>query len=187
MGDGNKHMRVYIILEQSHVWGGAVRASIKAQTGVGDIEIVECRSSGDPVPGAGHTPARIASEKVNRLHARDLAVASGDEFCVIQDRAYLHAIKGYVGPKWTVTPQPGNFLAMRDYLVANPTVGAVSIVPIPGEHVDVGCCMWRVSVLAKLTLEGWTTGCACNAVKAELDAIGAGIVYLPGELRTTKI
>jgi hypothetical protein len=171
-------MNVYLILEETHQIPEPVKASILSQAGVGKVVIVECRSPGDPTPGAGHTPARKASELFNRLDARDKAKASGDEFCVIQDRAYKH--------------KPGNFQLGVEYLTQNPSCAAVSLVPHAPEeinHIDVGCCVWRISALSKLTLEGWAGHhiCACNAIRKKMESEGFSIVYLPGSFGATKI
>jgi hypothetical protein len=156
--------------------------SIRAQTGVGDIIIVECRADGELHSKSNHSPLRIKGEKAVRLLCRDRAILSGEEYVVIQDRGYIHE---------TTQPHTDNFAKMLQFMQTHPMWGAASIVWPRGDekdgHVDVGCMIWRVSVLAKITMDKWVKGCACYPICDEIRDMGADVGYLPGEIRVTKI
>ena len=185
-------MNVYFPLETNHMISGVVRESVMAQTGVGAIKIIECRTPGEYLSRGNFTPARIVGEKASRLMARDQAAASGEDICVVQDYGYAHLTKEQQGPKYVTNPHNDNFLLMLDFLKKNTDYGAVSIVhagpAAKGEkHIDIGCCIWRVDVLKQIMLDKWTAGSACETVVKEIRALGNKIDYLPGPEIVTKI
>ena len=175
-------MLVLIPLETRHKVIPEVLDSIRAQTGVGDIVVVECRADGELYSHGNHSALRIAGEKESRQICRDKAILSGEEYVVIQDRGYLHC---------TATPHTDNFSAMLAFMKAHPKHGAVSIVWPRGDevtdHVDIGCMMWRLSVLKKITLDGWVKGCACIPVCDEIRNLGYDVGYLSDEIRVLKV
>jgi hypothetical protein len=175
-------MLVLLPLETRHVVIPEVLDSIKAQTGVGDIIIVECRTDGEYHSKGNHSPLRVKGEKTSRLLCRDRAFNSGEEYVVIQDRGYYH---------YTKFLHTDNFSSMLYYMKTHPHQGAVSIVYPRGDerdgHVDVGCMMWRVSVLNKITLDDWKKGCACWPTCEEIKNLGFDVGYLPGLIRVKKL
>lgn len=170
-------MFVFLPLETRHIVQPEVLGSIKAQIGVGDIIIVECKADGEYHSKGNHSPLRIKGEKASRLLCRDKAFNSGEEYVVIQDRGYFNTCAD-------------NYSSMLYYMKTHPLQGAVSLVWPRGNeptHIDVGCCMWRVSVLAKITMDSWVKGCACYPICEEVRYLGADIGYLPGLIRVTKL
>jgi hypothetical protein len=89
----------------------------------------------------------------------------------MQDRGFKHN-------------KPDNINVCMDYLNKEHYIGAVSIAKpyTPIHHIDIGCMIWRSSLLSKMTWKYWieeSNRCPCIDTKKEIEELGFQISYYP--------
>ena len=117
----------------------------------------------------------IPGEAGSRNLCRDAAVSCAEYLCIMQDRDVVH-LNVY------------NYGDMHKYMLDNPLCGAVSIKHTHGcGSVDIGCMMWRVSVLQQISFINVYGTCLCKETCEQITKLGFTVNYLDNLTRIMEV
>jgi hypothetical protein len=145
--------------------------SIKKQTIICDI--ITCESLGVIKSNHGvYTKEKIRGIKASRLLCIEKIKDLKEEYCLMQDRGFIH----------NKIDNIGNGIIFLEY---NKNIGAVSFAKPDNNnssHIDIGVMVWRTDLLKKITFKFWDDDCKkcpCDPWRKEVNEMGYDFCYYP--------
>jgi hypothetical protein len=153
-------MKIYIPIAEGQTVPPEVLNSIAMQTV--PCTVVLCATPGTERSQRNYSELRRIGEAASRELCRARALATNDEYCIIQDRDMVHLYDDNVA---------------RMIMHLNTFPGHVAVAcpcdrKLNHEHVRISAQMVRVNVLEKIRFTPVEHGCMCEQMQRQLRAIG---------------